>query len=110
MQYLNSRYVEWFNRKYGREGHLVERRFRARLLANEAETLDACRYVVLNPLRASVCVDPAEWPSSSHRAVIGLAPVPGFLSLARTLGYFGGDRDAYCTFVNDALPALPASA
>ncbi len=110
MQYLNSRYAEWFNSKHGRDGHLVERRFRSILVETEEHAVAMCRYVVLNPVRAGMCPHPADWPWSSYGATAGLAPVPWFLSLSWTLGLFGGSREAFRRFVEGGLPQLAAAA
>jgi putative transposase len=110
MQYLNSRYVERFNEKYGREGHLVERRFWADLILTEARAVATSRYVVLNPVRAGICSHPAEWPWSSYRATVGLAPAPTFLTLEWTLGLFDGSRERYRRFVDEAVEAIAAAA
>ena len=106
MQYLNSRYVECFNEKYGREGHLVERRFWSDLIRTESRAVTTSRYVVLNPVRANLCRHPAEWPWSSYRETVGLAAVPPFLTLDWTLGLFDGSRDRYRRFVEAELPPL----
>lgn len=110
MQYLNSRYVESFNAKHGREGHLVERRFWSDLILTEARAVATSRYVVLNPVRAGLCDHPAEWPWSSYRATAGLAPVPAFLTLDWTLGLFDGSTGRYRSFVEAALDAPAAMA
>ena len=110
MQYLNGQYAAWFNAKYRREGHLVERRFRSILVRTEEQALVECRYVVLNPVRAGICSHPAEWPWSSYRATAGLSPVPTFLTLEWTLGLFDGSRERYRRFVDAALEPVAAAA
>ena len=110
MQYVNGRFVARFNEKYDRDGHLVERRFWSDLIKTEQQAVRACRYVVLNPVRAGICVDPADWPWSSHRATAGLASLPGFLSLGWTLGHFNGDAAAWRRYVDEAIPAIPVAA
>jgi hypothetical protein len=64
--------------------------------------------VVLNPVRARLCDDPADWPWSSYCAMIGRAPRPDFLVVESLLSQFGSElepaRSAYRDFVNDALP------
>jgi putative transposase len=110
MQYLNGQYAAWFNAKYRREGHLVERRFRSVLVKTQEHALVECRYVVLNPVRAGICRHPSEWPWSSYGPTAGLAPVPSFLTLEWTLGLFDGSRDRYRLFVEDAVELLADAA
>ena len=51
-------------------------------------------YIARNPVAAGLCATPADWPWSSHRAVIGAAAAP-WLDHERLLSYYdslGGDR------------------
>jgi len=106
MQYLNGVYAQTFNRRHERSGHLFQGRYEATLVENDGHLLEVCRYVVLNPVRAGICADPADWPWSSFRATAGLDPSPAFLSDDAVLELFGKDRPraraAYAAFVRDA--------
>lgn len=51
-----------FNRRHGRVGHLFADRFAARKLETEESLVFACRYVVLNPVRAGLVDDAEDWP------------------------------------------------
>jgi hypothetical protein len=63
--------------------------------------------VDLNPVRAGLCRDPAEWPWSSYRALAGLEPVPPFLSASRVWELLGGsDPSVYKELVAEALAEL----
>lgn len=107
MRYLKSAYALWFNDLKPREGHLFERRYYAGLVDREAHFFAACRYIVLNPVRAGLCTHPGDWPWSSHRATAGLVTPPPFLQTAFLLEQFGGAPAAakrYAQFVADALP------
>ena len=64
---LNGRYAIAFNRRYGRCGHLFAERFSARVVESEDYLFDACAYVVLNPVRAGLCVRAEDWPWSYSR-------------------------------------------
>ncbi|MDH3590111.1 MAG: transposase [Gammaproteobacteria bacterium] len=67
MQSVGIRYVRYFNTAHERTGGLWEGRYRASLV-NTDRYLQACyRYIELNPVRANLIADPAEWPWSSHR-------------------------------------------
>src|SRR3954452_16963873 len=90
MQRLNSMYATWINWRYGLCGHLFGDRFHSELVESDAHFLQACRYVVLNPVRAAICDDPGEYRWSSHRAAVGRTPRPDYLSLDTLLGAFGG--------------------
>jgi len=91
MQWLNSEYATWFNRKYDRTGHLFQGRFKGILVDSEEYLLTLSRYVVMNPVRAGMVTSVAEYRWSSWFATAGL-PSTGPLILssgaAKLLSYF----------------------
>jgi putative transposase len=91
MQQLQSNYARGFNRRYGRTGHLFGNRYFSLPVVDDAHLLELCRYMALNPVRAGACRTPEEWPWSSYRATVGLAPRPDFLTVDWILDQFGGD-------------------
>jgi putative transposase len=92
MRHLNGVYAQAINRRYGRDGHLFQGRYRAALVQADAHLLSAVRYIVRNPLRAGMCKRVDEWPWSSHRATIGERPA-GFLASHVLLSYLHERRD-----------------
>ncbi len=70
MQALGRRYVQYFNRKYGRTGTLWEGRYKASLIDSERYALTCYRYIELNPVRANMVTNPADykWSSFNHNA------------------------------------------
>ncbi|MCI0667839.1 MAG: transposase [Methylococcaceae bacterium] len=68
MRQLNGVYTQRFNRRHRLVGHLLQGRYKAILVQKDGYLLESTRYVVLNPVRAGMVGDPAEWPSSSYRA------------------------------------------
>lgn len=73
MQSLGRRYVGWFNARHQRSGTLWEGRFRAGLIEGERHLLACMRYIELNPVRAGLCQEAAQWPWSSAAHHLGLA-------------------------------------
>ena len=80
----------------------------------QSHLLELVRYVVLNPVRARGMhlKDPAQWPWSSYRATVGLAPAPPFLKVDWILAQFTGEAQvaakAYARFVREGRrPAGP---
>ena len=67
MQSLGRRYVQYVNRVHRRSGTLWEGRFRASLVEAESYLLTCSRYIELNPVRAAVAKDPADYIWSSYR-------------------------------------------
>lgn len=67
LQMLGRYYVQYFNYCYRRTGTLWEGRYKATLIDSESYLLACMRYIELNPVRADMVADPAEYPWSSYR-------------------------------------------
>jgi putative transposase len=117
MRNLGQRYVQYFNRRYGRSGTLWEGRFRS-CLVDSASYVTACyRYIELNPVRAEMVASPSQYSWSSYDGNAGrvlnklLTPHPEYLALAaddmaRHAAYRGlfaaGDEPAFLAAIRDA--------
>jgi REP element-mobilizing transposase RayT len=100
MQYLNSVYAQQWNRRYGRVGHVFQGRFKAQLIQRDAHFLEACRYVVLNPVRAGLVGNAGDWVWSSYAATAGLIPAPTWLTTDLILGASpAAEYRAYRSFI-----------
>ncbi len=71
MRQIAGNYARAFQRKLETSGHLFERRYHARLVANDTYLLTLLRYVHLNPVQAGVARSAAEHRWSSHHAYAG---------------------------------------
>ncbi len=74
-------------------GHLFERRYRSVLVDADTHLLRLVRYIHLNPLRAGLVADPADYPWSGHRAYLGLTSIP-WLTTDFTLRLLGTNRNS----------------
>jgi Transposase and inactivated derivatives len=83
---LNTSYAVTSNARHRRTNHLFGRRFWSELITTDAYLLQACRYVVQNPVRAGLCGSCEDWKWSSYRATIGIALPPPFLAVEDVLG------------------------
>jgi putative transposase len=70
---LNTAYAFLYNKRHGRVNHLFGKRYWSERLEDQAGYVNACRYVVRNPVRAGLVEDPADWLWSSCRPTLGLA-------------------------------------
>ena len=68
MQFLGRYYVRYFNYRYGRTGTLFEGRFKSSIIQTNQYLLACYRYIELNPVRAGLVRDPADYVWSSYRA------------------------------------------
>jgi putative transposase len=66
MQAIGRLYVRGFNRRHGRTGALWEGRYRSTLIEGERHLLACMAWIDLNPVRAGLVAEPAEYPWSSH--------------------------------------------
>ncbi len=82
MRHLNGVYTQHFNRRHRVVGHLLQGRFKGILVDREADLLELCRYVELNPVRASLTETAGGWAWSSYRAHVGDADTPKWLDPA----------------------------
>ena len=65
-QDLGRRYVRTINEVQGRTGTLREGRFKSNLVDGETYFMICHRYIELNPVRAGIVQQPADFPWSSH--------------------------------------------
>ncbi|HEY9098951.1 MAG TPA: transposase [Thiobacillus sp.] len=98
MHLVNGVYTQAYNRRHAKVGHLFQGRFKAILVDRDAYLLEVCRYVDLNPVRAAMVADPAQWPWSSYQVHTGLVTGLPWLDTSAVQGYLLGydvvsDRD-----------------
>ena len=67
MQSIGRRYVQYINRSYRRTSSLWEGRYKSSLVQAEEYLLTCMRYIELNPVRANMVNDAAQYKWSSYR-------------------------------------------
>ena len=72
MQAVGRSYVRYFNNRHGRSGTLWEGRYRSTVIESERHLLACMVYIDLNPVRAGMVGQAAEWRWSSHAHSVGL--------------------------------------
>jgi REP element-mobilizing transposase RayT len=83
---VNGIYTQAYNRRHGTVGHLFQGRFKAIVADRDAYLLEVCRYVELNPVRATLAGNPGDWPWSSYRALTGVVAPPAWLDAGAVHG------------------------
>ena len=116
MHYLQSVFVQRYNLKHGRSGHLFQGRFKAWLVERGAYGRAVSRYIHLNPVRVHSLESTSiaerrrvlrhyEW--SSYPAYIGRRQPHEALVLEDTLREFGDEkteqRRSYAKYVEEGL-------
>ena len=90
MQAVGRSYVLYFNKRHGRSGTLWEGRYRSALIQTERYFLACMAYIDLNPVRAGMVAQAADYLWSSHGHYIGrqneawLSPHPLYWEMGNT--------------------------
>lgn len=106
MQHLGRRYVQYFNHRWCRSGTLWEGRFKSCIVQDRDYLLQCYRYIELNPVRAGMVDDPAEYRWSSHRTnALGVpsslcTPHPEYLALGEGTARLASYRELVAAHVD----------
>ena len=71
MKGLLQRFTQWFNRAHSRTGRLWEDRFKSVIVEDGVAARTIAAYIDLNPVRAGMVKDPAEYRWSSYGEAVG---------------------------------------
>jgi len=108
MQRIASRYSRYRHKQLCTNGHLFERRYKAKLVDADSYLFVLLRYIHLNPVEANIVTDPAHYPWSSHHAYLGHQTL-AWLTTDFSLSLFGNHieqaRKSYMQFISQALYA-----
>ena len=74
MKTLMQRFTQWFNRMHKRTGNLWEDAFRSVIVEDGVAAKTMAAYIDLNPVRAGLAKDPADYRWSSYGEAIGGGP------------------------------------
>jgi len=67
MQGVGLTYALWFNKKYGKAGHLWQDRFKSMIIQKDRYLIDCLNYIEYNPLRANLVSSPMDYKWSSWK-------------------------------------------
>ena len=100
MQYLQSQYSGWLNRRLKRDGSPFKGRFRNRVVTSDPYWAHLLAYLHLNPVRARLAsaADGARW--TSHGAYRGTDRAPEWLTVDELLELHHGSK-GYCQYIDD---------
>jgi len=103
MRQLNGVYSQKFNRIHKRVGHVFQGRYKAIVVEKDSYLLELARYIVLNPVRASMVQSAEGWKWSSYRETIKQVAISPWLRTDWILSGFGQSKgvaiEAYKQFV-----------
>ncbi len=94
MSRIGTSYAWWYNRKYGRSGHVFQGRYGSEVVENDNYLLTVIRYIHNNPVKARMVQKPEQYRWSSIHAYYGAGEYPSGLSeTAFVLGIIHPDRE-----------------
>jgi putative transposase len=67
MQCLQRSYTAYYNKKYGKVGHLWQGRFKMKVVAKDEYLINCIAYIEQNPVRANLVNGPHEYEFSSYQ-------------------------------------------
>lgn len=76
VQSIALRYVQWFNWRHHKSGHLFQERYKAILVDTDEYLKELAGYIHLNPVRAHMVKSPDKYKWSSHLAYLGKMTLP----------------------------------
>jgi hypothetical protein len=71
MKTLLQRFTRWFNRMHERSGTLWEQRYKSVIVESGVAARTMAAYIDLNPVRAGMCTDPADYHWSGYGEAVG---------------------------------------
>jgi REP element-mobilizing transposase RayT len=71
MKTLLQRFTRWFNREHNRRGTLWEERYKSVIVESGTAARTIAAYIDLNPVRAGMVSDPADYRWSSYGEAVG---------------------------------------
>ena len=96
MRQLKQAYTKWFNKRHGKKGNLWEEKFKSMLVEEGKAARVVAGYIDLNPVRAGMAEDPADyrWSGWGEAAAGGRKAREGIrqVMLERELGRSGAVR------------------
>jgi len=116
MQSLSTAYTVYYNLRHRRHGHLLDGRYKAKLVEGDDYLLSLSRYVHLNPVRVGAIKDKPvaeqiehlrQYPWSTYLGCIGTRKAFDFVEYGPILAKMGGKRrewpERYREFVETGL-------
>ena len=83
---LKGRFAQWYNRRHGRYGTLWAERFKSLLLEGGRAVATVAAYIDLNPVRASLCADPKDYPYCGYAEAIATGSIVAHEGIRTILG------------------------
>jgi putative transposase len=97
MKDIQTTYANYYNKRYKLDGHVFQGRYGAELIDSQKYFVDAGRYIHMNPVKAEIVENPADFKWSSYQYYVNGNPPP-YLNISKTISLFPGPK-SYQYFV-----------
>lgn len=95
MKRIGTSYAWWYNKKYDREGHVFQDRYKSETIEDEQYLLSVLRYIHSNPVKARLVPEPEQYKWSSCGRYYGEPECPpGLTDTAFILGIIADNEEA----------------
>lgn len=105
MQSINTSYTLYLNKKFKRTGHVLEGRYKSKIIESNEYLLHLSRYIHMNPIRAKFCRKIEEYEYSSAKYYLSTSTSNNFIDTNFMLGILSDDikkaRMGYKSFLED---------
>ena len=69
MHCLNTRFGQYYNKKYKRVGYVFRDRYKAEGIYSEKQLYNCVKYIYDNPVKAEICKNPEEYEFSNYKKI-----------------------------------------
>ena len=69
MHCLNTRFGQYYNKKYKRVGYVFRDRYKAEGIYSEKQLYNCIKYIYDNPVKAEICKKPEEYEFSNYKKI-----------------------------------------
>ena len=69
MHCLNTRFGQYYNKKYKRVGYVFRDRYKAEGIYSEKQLYNCIKYIYDNPVKAEICKKPEEYKFSNYNKI-----------------------------------------
>ncbi|MEW5952044.1 MAG: transposase [Elusimicrobia bacterium] len=102
MKMINWSYAVYFNKKYGRKGHLFQSRFTSKTVGDSRYFMSLIRYIHNNPLKAGFCEKISDYRWSAHKDYLSNNKII-INGMDEIMNLFSNNIDSYVDFMSSAV-------
>jgi len=98
MKRITVSYVQWFNRKYNRVGHLFQNRYKSEPIEDERYLMAVLRYIHQNPIKAGMVKEVAKYSWSSYNEYLKMYDSNNYLIDGEIMKAYFNSKKSFAEF------------